>query len=161
MVKIGTITGHEIRTNKNGAAARIILQVQLTNPDDIQSVELVTLPGQKEIPINGTRCYILEVSESHKIAFAVDDGIISTVDTGEKELYSLDSDGVIQAFIKLLETGIIEVNGNNDFAVRFNALETALQTMLTALNADIVTAGGSGGTTLDISAAKVDEVKLI
>ena len=160
MVRTGTITGRTITTNRDGQNDRVMLQVQMTNPDDIQTVEYVGLPGQDENPINGSRVYIIEVGDSYKIGIAVDDGIAPGMDTGEKRLYSLSDAGAIQAFIKLLKTGIIEVNGNADFAVRFNALNTALQSMLTALNADIVSAGGSGGTTLDISGAKVDEVKL-
>lgn len=159
-VKIGTITGREIRPNRDGTTDRLMLQVQMTNADDIQTVEYVSLPGQDENPINGSRVYIIEVGPSYKIGIAVDDGVTPAMDTGEKRLYSLSDAGVIQAFINLLKSGIIEVNGNADFAIRFNALDTALQNMLTALNADIVVAGGAGTTTLDISGAKVSEVKL-
>lgn len=160
MVRTGTITGREVTTNKDGTNPRLMLQVQISNPADIQTVEYVSLPGQDENPINGSKVYIATVSESYKVAFAADDGVTPDMNTGEKRLYSLDDNGVIQAFIKLLKSGIIEVNGNADFAVKFDALDTALQAMLTALNADIVVAGGAGSTTLDISGAKVDEVKL-
>ncbi len=160
IVRTGTITGRTITTNRDGENQRVMLQVQMTNADDIQTVEYVSLPGQDENPINGTRVYIIEIGESYKIAIAADDGVTPAMATGEKRLYSVSDAGDIQAFIKLLKTGIIEINGDADFAVRFNALDTALQAMLTALNADIVTAGGAGSTTLDISGAKVDEVKL-
>lgn len=160
MTRTGKITGRTITTNRDGTNLRVMLQVQMTNPDDIQTVEYVSLPGQDENPIDGSRVYILEVGDSYKIAFAVDDGQAPGMATGEKRVYSVSDAGAVQAFIKLLKTGIIEINGDADFAVRFNALDTALQLMLTALNADIVTAGGAGSTTLDISGAKVDEVKL-
>ncbi len=159
-VRTGKITGRTITPNRDGTNPRVMLQVQMSNPDDIQTVEYVSLPGQDENPINGTRVFILEVGDSYKIAIAADDGVAPWGETGEKRLRSIDDDGAIQAFIKLLKTGIIEINGDADFAVRFNALDTALQSMLTALNADIASAGGTGNTTLDISAAKVDEVKL-
>ena len=81
------------------------------------------------------------------------------------------------AFINILNSGIIEINGNTDFAVRFNALETGfnllrteLNTALTILNAHVHTLAGAGTTdpmatptvlaTAEISAAKVNEVKL-
>lgn len=160
MVKTGTITGREVTTNRDGTNPRLMLQVQMSSPDDIQTVEYVPLPGTDANPINGSRVFILPIANSYLIAFGVDDGVTPAMDTGEKRLYSVNDDGVIQAFIKLLKSGIIEVNGNADFAIRFNAMDTALQTMLTALNADIVAAGGAGSTTLDISGAKVDEVKL-
>jgi hypothetical protein len=132
----------------------------MSNPDDIQTVEYVSLPGHDENPINGSRVYIIEVGSSYKIGVAVDDGIEPDMETGEARLYSLDDSGVIQAFIKLLKTGIIHINGDADFAVRWTALNTGLQNMLTLLNADIVVAGGAGSATLDLSTAKVNEVKL-
>ena len=76
---------------------------------------------------------------------------------------------IFQPDSKLLKTGIIEINGDADFAVRFDAL----QTKLTALEAQLishvhpgVTAGGaSTGVSvtvfdIDILTAKVAEVKL-
>jgi hypothetical protein len=43
---------------------------------------------------------------------------------GEARLFSTDETGqTLQAFIKLLNTGIIEINGNTDFAVAFNDLK--------------------------------------
>ena len=160
MVKTGTITGREVTTNRDGTTQRLMLQVQMSNPDDIQTVEYVPLPGTDANPINGAKVFILEVGPGYLIAIGADDGVTPSAATGEKFLYSVDSDGVVQALLKLLKSGIIEVNGNTDFAIRFNALDTALQSMLTALNLDIVAAGGAGSTTLDISGAKVDEVKL-
>lgn len=60
---------------------------------------------------------------------------------------------------------VLEINGNSDFAVGYTALNTALQTFITDLNAKLVTAlsaAGSSwpGTSLDISGSKVDSVKL-
>jgi hypothetical protein len=140
-----------------------MLQVQMSSPEDIRTVEYVSLPGQDESPVNGSRVFIAAVANSYLIAFGVDDGVYPSTATGEKFLYSLDDSGpaaTVAALIKLLESGIIEINGNADFAVRFDALNTALQAMLTSLNADIIAAGGTGSTTLDLSGAKVDEVKL-
>lgn len=169
MVKTGIITGREITTNRDGTNQRVMLQVQMSNPDDIQTVEYVSLPGQDENPINGSRVFIITVGESYKIGIAVDDGVTPGMDTGEKRLYSVSDAGAIQAFINLLKTGIIEVNGDADFAVRFNGL----QTKLTALEADLIAhvhpgvlaGGASTGASvtpfdIDITAAKVAEVKL-
>jgi len=169
MVRTGKITGRTITNNRDGTNQRVMLQVQMTNPDDIQTVEYVSLPGQDENPIDGSRVYIIEVGESYKIAIAVDDGVTPTMDTGEKRLYSLSDAGVIQAFIKLLKTGIIEINGDADFAVRFDALQsklTALEAQLLAhVHPGVTTGGGNTGVSvtafdIDITAAKVDEVKL-
>ena len=164
MVKTGTITGRTITTNRDGTNQRVMLQVQMTNPDDIQTVEYVSLPGQDENPIDGSRVFILEVGESYKIAIAVDDGVTPAMETGEKRLYSVSDAGDIQAFINILKTGIIEVNGDADNAVRFAALDVALQTLVASINAVLATkadaSGAAGVLTLDLSTAKVDEVLL-
>lgn len=164
MVRTGIITGREVTTNRDGTNQRVMLQVQMSNPDDIQTVEYVNLPGQDENPINGSRVYIIEVGSSYKIGIAVDDGVDPWGDPGEKRVYSTDDSGAIQAFINLLKTGIIEVNGNVDFAVRFDALEARMQILVTAINAAFATkingSGAAGGLVLDLSSAKVAEVKL-
>lgn len=171
MVKLGTITGREITTNRDGTTPRVMLQVQMTSPDDIQTVELVTPPGYDANPINGSLVYVMEVGTAYKIAIAVNDGITPDMATGEKRVYSLNDDGAIQAFIKLLKTGIIEINGNADFAVRFTDLETAFNQLKTDFNlhthvyipgsqSPAPTAVPVPQTTADMSGAKVDEVKL-
>ena len=53
----------------------------------------------------------------------------------------------------------LEVNGNSRSLVTHAELNSALQTMLAQLNAAIVTAGGPGTSTLDISASKTDNYK--
>jgi hypothetical protein len=169
--RIGIIRGREIRKNRDGAGNRVMLQVEMSNPDDIQTVEYVSLPGQDENPINGSRVYIIEVGSSYKIGIAVDDGIAPGMATGEKRVYSLNDAGAIQAFINLLKTGIIEVNGNADFAVRFTDLETAFNQLKSDFNTHThaytpgsqppsATAVPVPQTTADMSGAKVDEVKL-
>lgn len=163
MIQTGTVTGREVTTNRDGQNPRLMLQVQMSSPEDVRTVEYVPIPGQDENPVNGSRVFIAAVANSYLVAFGSDDGITPSTDTGEKFLYSLDDSGpaaVVAALIKLLKSGIIEINGNADFAVRFDALNSALQTMLASLNADIIAAGGTGNTTLDLSGAKVDEVKL-
>lgn len=167
MIKVGTITGREITTNIDGSQLAMMLQVEITSPEDIQTVEVIGHAGEDSNPPDGSTVIIVRVGNAWKIAVAVGDGIApdASLTPGEKKIYSSDG-GVIKSFItwlkdKLVLSGdVVEINGNADFAMRFNALDTALQTMLTSLNADIVTAGGSGSTTLDITPAKVDTVKL-
>lgn len=160
----GTITGFEVMKNRNGDHERLMLQVQISSPDDIQTVEYVALPGQDEAPIIGSKVYIIQVSDGYKIGIGVDDGIVPEGVAGRKRMYSIDADGNIKALIRLVESGIIELNGTGDFAVRYDALDVAFQTFVTAVNTALGTkldgAGTPGVLTLDISAAKVDEVTL-
>ena len=106
------------------------------------------------------------MSENYKIEIAQRDKIESTMDAGENKIYSQSGDA-IKAFINWLNTGILELNGNNDFAVRFNALKTGFDLLVTNFNAHVHTE--TGGTTsaptvpstADIDASKVNEVKII
>ena len=63
-----------------------------------------------------------DAGEAFKVAIGVQDGVVPSVDPGEKLLYSLDSGGTIAAFIKFLSSGILEVNGNSDFATNRSKL---------------------------------------
>ena len=169
LVRTGTVTGREVRANRDGDKPRLMLQVQITGPDDIQTIEYVPQPGQDENPINDTKVFIIQVSESYKIAIGADDGVEPAAATGEKWLHSVNDGGDVQALLKLLKSGIIEINGSADNAVRFQALQdklTALETQLISHVHPGVTAGGASTSPsatvfdIDISAAKVDEVKL-
>jgi hypothetical protein len=65
--------------------------------------------------------------------------------------------------IKTTTANKIEINGNTKELVTWTELNTALQTMLTLLNADIVKANGAGGTatgntTLNITSAKTQKL---
>lgn len=164
---IGTVKGHEIKKNQDGDKNVVLLQVELSDEKDVQTVQLYSMSGEISIPQAGAKVVILPDPDSAwKKGIAIDDLIEHTgITAGEKKLYSYDS-GTIKAFINFLKSGIIEINGNNDFAVRFDALDTAIQTFITTLNALFATkldaSGQTPGTlTLDISAAKVEEVKII
>ena len=165
----GIVTGFTIGKNRNGTKDVVLLQVRLRDSKDIQTIELMTPPGDDSIPPNGAKVAILQVSKSYKIAINQNDDITPTVDQGEKMIYSQDG-GAIQAFVKWLKTGIIEIMGNNDFLARFNDLKSGFDNLVSDFNAHthpgVTVGGGSTSTpttpsTASIDAAKVDEVKVI
>ncbi len=165
---IGQVIGREIKKNRDGSSDKLLLTVEITETDDIQTVELMRQAGEDTNPPDGSKVLILSVGDAWKIAVASDDGIVPSVNPGEKKLYSTNS-GAIQAFINLLADGTIEINGSTDFAVRFTALETAFNQLKSDLNSHVhsgVTAGGASTmmpttpSTADITPAKVEEVKL-
>lgn len=89
--------------------------------------------------------------------------------TGEKILYSRDSAGVVKATVKLLKDGIIELNGNTDFAVAFNDLKAGFDSLKSDHNTFLTHVHGASGTppvppaipsTASVDASKVAEVKL-
>jgi hypothetical protein len=95
---------------------------------------------------------------------------------GEHRIFSTDENGEQQTYIWLKNDGSIEVGGNADNAVRYSALETAFQELQDAFNQHVQnynlhihtlgaspTTGpsiGSGFSTGDITAAKIDEIKV-
>ena len=137
-----------------------MLQVEITDPEDIQTVELISQDGEDTNPPDGSKVVIISVGKAWKIAVAINDGIEPDANQvpGEKKIYSSDG-GVIKAFIQLLKTGamiisgtllqilgstkieltapIIEINGSADFAVSFNDLQTAFNALKAEFDAHI------------------------
>lgn len=163
---LGIVTGFSIAKNKDGDTDRLLLQVQLLesvdgSEDDVRIVEMIVQAGNDTNPANGSRVFVVDAADGYKIAIATTDDLIPEVDPGEKEIYSTDNPATLKkARIKLDASGNIINNQGAKSAVTFADLNTALQLMLTALNADIVVAGGAGTSTLDISAAESNTVKL-
>ena len=162
-IRYGTVTGREIKENLNSVTEALMLQVEFLK-NDVQIVQFFSQAGDDTSPPDGSKVVVLELTPAFKVVIASDDGVTPSMEPGEKKIYStLDSD--IKGFINLLNSGIIELNGSNDFAVRFNALDAALQGFVVSVNAALATkldgGGAAGILALDISAAKVDEVKVI
>ena len=178
MIRIGIVTGRELKKNRDSGNDRLLLQVQITDADDIHTVEYMSPPGEDSNPPDGAKVLIVDIGRAYKVAIAVDDNVSPSMAEGEKKLYSI-SDGAIASFINFLSSGIVEINGNNDFAVRFNEMQAAFDEFRDDFNqlvtdytghkhGGVQTGGGvtavsdTPGTesTADISAAKVEEVKL-
>ena len=164
-MKTGIVTGYEIGQNADGENNVVKLFVTIDSDEDVQTVEYIQGAQDDSIPENGTAVYIIEVNgnPANKIAIINDSVIESTVLNGEKKIYSQDA-GVIKSTIYLKKDGIIEINGNTDFAVRWTTLNSVLQTLVGAINtafaAKLDGGGSSPALTLDLSTAKVDTVKL-
>lgn len=222
----GKIVGpSEIVKNLDGERETRMVQVQLSDENDIQSAELFTPFGDDYDPPLGLKVLIFEVQQNYKIAIATDhliapqalegeryifsffpfdketdeeyklatqikllntgdiesttfDGtednnpstIIKQLNTGDIELKTFDGTEE-KSFIKLSKDGIVKVNGDADFAVRFTELETEFNKLRDAWDdfANAYVAGGPGTQGLpaiasasgaDISGAKVEEVTL-
>lgn len=173
MIQTGRVVGRSITTNKDGTNDVMMLEVQISDPDDIQSVQFFSPPGDDSPPSDGSIVAIIDISDAYKIAVAADDNIAPSMDEGEKKLYSSDS-GAIQAFINLLKGGNIELNGNNDNAVAFQDLKDGFDTFVTdfntfigVFNAHVHSSSGTGPpttsgtiTTASVDASKIDTIKV-
>jgi len=90
---------------------------------------------------------------------------------GEKRIFSLKPDGTLSTSIHLRTDGTMELGGNNDNAVRFTPLSSAFANKDVDINIElskiataISTLGGTyvpGTISTNITAAKVDEVKIV
>ncbi len=90
--------------------------------------------------------------------------------TGETRIFSTDANGVLKAYSWHKNDGNIEFNGNADNLVRYAALNTQLQNEVTAINAELTKiATALNGLipgiypmqpiTLNISSAKINDLK--
>lgn len=121
---IGTVKSSTVDTNSDGENNVRILEVEISDPDDIQTVENYGPGGYDFSPPAGTRVQISREGEAWKISHAMDDGIEPDSDEGEVKIYSVDS-GARGALIVLRADGTIELNGDTDFITKFNEMKTA------------------------------------
>lgn len=168
-IRLGKVTGRQIAANRDGSGDRLLLQVEMSNADDVQTVEMLNAPGEDSNPPDDAQVLIVDLGRAFKVALAADDGITPDMAEGEKKLYSVSA-GAVAAFIKFLASGVLELNGNADFAVRFSELETAFNQLKSdhdthshlytpGAGTPTQTAAPAAGSTADISGAKVDTVK--
>jgi len=179
----GIVTRQEIKKNRDGDQNVRMLQVVITEPDDVQEIQQVTWTGDDTAPVDGDMVVIIEISESYKIAVAIQGQIDPTVGTGERKIYS-QSGGIIKAFAYFKDDGQINLNGTGDYLVRYNELKTAFDQLKTDLDAlkdlynghihittatiaatptpGVISATVSQGSpsTADMTAAKVDTVEV-
>lgn len=110
-MQTGKVTGSQFGKNKDGTKTVLLLQVEITDPTDIQTIELMGHTGEESNPPVGSRVSIFPIGSAFKIAVASDDSIIPGVSPGEKKIYSTDkSGGNVEASILLKNDGTIIVD---------------------------------------------------
>jgi len=131
--------------------------------------------GDDSCPVQGMDAIYMDTANDELPVIV---GFINTnqmAGPGEKRFFSIkqNEDGSYsEAFYTWMKSdGTYEIGGDTDNAVRYTALNTALQEQITKMQAQlaeiaaaIAEAGGSytpGDITLDISAAKIIEIKTL
>lgn len=118
---IGRVTGFEIGQNQDGDEDVLLLQVEMTESDDVQTVELFNPGGRDYNPTTNSQVIVLPISDALQIAVAVSDGITPESEPGEVEIYSADSyGGSKKAKIKWLVDGTLKLNEGVKAAARVN-----------------------------------------
>jgi hypothetical protein len=166
---IGRVTGSEIKKNRDGDKKVVLLQVEITDPDDMQTVELMNNAGVNSNPPNDSNVFIVQAGKAFKVAVAVDDGIEPDAEKGEYEIYSSDG-GIKKASAYCKKDGTLVLNLGADFAVRFTSLKTGFDNLVSDFNANVAkynahTHGGAvaapvGPELMAQSTANVDAAKI-
>ena len=105
VVQIGRITGREVKTNRDGAEDVILLQVEVSDSDDIQTVELHRGAGVDLNPPDGSIVVLVNAGNAWQIAATTNDNVTpDDLDEGAYEIYSSDS-GAKVAKVNLDPTG--------------------------------------------------------
>jgi hypothetical protein len=167
---IGRVTNSEIKKNRDGDEKVVLLQVEITDSDDVQTVELMTPPGVNSNPVDGSIVFIAQVGSAFKVALVADDGIEPTADRGEHEIYASEG-GVKKSSAFCKKDGTLVLNFGDDFAVRFNKLKEAFDQLKADFNTavsqyNLHTHNGSvpvptltqTPSTADIDPAKIDDI---
>lgn len=91
------------------------------------TVQNMFMPGIEINPADGEKLVITPIagSSSYMVSIAgVNENIAPDCDKGERKIYSVTPDGqTIKAFARFKNNGVIELNGNDNFAVLFNELK--------------------------------------
>ena len=135
---LGRVLSSEITEHLDGESKVMVLTVELANPDDPQTVELLQQSGLRGRPNEDDNVIVIPMSETWKLAIGVDDGIEPSLEPGEAEMYSA-AEGSKLAHLKCNASGELELNGNEDFAIQFAAMKTAFDQLVSDLNALIST----------------------
>lgn len=159
---LSKVTG--IRYGKRGAAPGKSVLIRTATAIEERELEMYHPPGVASAPTEADQVVDVPIGTKRIIIASHNYLIEVEPEAGETILYSTNSDGTAEAArVHLKNDGTIEINGNTKSLVTHAELNTALQTMITALNAALGTKLDGGGTpgalTLDISAAETTTVK--
>ena len=109
----GTVTGRKIEDNRDKDRPTRMLQLEVTAPQDVQTVEHLTQCGEDTGPTDGAQAVIIGVGQAWKVAIVTDDKVEPSAAPGEKRLYSTNAAGdTVKASIWLRDDGRVHVNND-------------------------------------------------
>lgn len=132
-MRVAKVTGQDVTKNKGSQGNKLVLQLEISSPEDIQSVQLMQSAGENSPPPTGSRVITIPIgTQGYKLAVGVDDGIEPpSAEPGEKKLYSSDG-GTVKAVIYLKKDGTISISsGVEDIKTLFDDLIDAIVGIIT------------------------------
>ena len=134
MVVIGKVTGREIAKNRDGEEDVILLQVEVSDSDDIQTVELHRGAGVDLNPPDGSIVTLVNAGNAWQIAATTNDNVTPEgLDEGAYQIYASDS-GSKTANALCEPGGDLVLNNGTDYAVQYTELKSAFDTLKGDLN---------------------------
>jgi hypothetical protein len=158
MSRLYTIVKMIWQTLRRSPGAAITIQVE-SQLGETREIEYYQLPGISAGPTPQDRAATIDMN-GYRVAVASHNYRVEVEpEAGQVIIYSTNASGdTEQARISLNTDGTIDLNGTGKTLVTHAELNTALQLMLTTINANLGAkrdGGGTAGTaTLDISAAE-------
>lgn len=143
-MEIGTVKSTSIDNNQDSKKKFIILEVEVSESDDIQDVQLVSLSGIKSRPETGERVFILDFGGGLKIGVAVEDNIETDKEEGERDLYSTEN-GERKASITLKKNGDVIFNDGSDYAALASKVDDFISRLDTVIRTSWIVAQQDGG----------------
>ncbi|MHA1379300.1 MAG: hypothetical protein ACTSRG_13030 [Candidatus Helarchaeota archaeon] len=125
---------------RGGSKNSIIVKTKALN-NEYQSKNAFG-PGIEINPAVGERIIITKIdnSDSYLVNIGgVSDNVSPDTNPGERRFFSVNSNGNLSAYTKLKNNGILELNGNNNFAVLYNELLEEFNKLNDKFNAHIST----------------------
>jgi len=114
---------------------RLIVKVLRLGTQDVQTSRQIAPFGLDSNPIKDMVAIQSETSIKGETVVIGYIGKEHVTKVGETRLYSTDSDGGLKSTVHLLDDGTLELLGNDNYAVKYNELETAFNQLKSDFNA--------------------------
>ncbi len=160
MTEIAIVKNLSIGTGYTHGKNAVILDVEIDDPEDLQTVEYFTPSGFSTLPQIGDQVIIHQISPEFKVATATNSGINIPTEQGESSIFSLEGT-TVKASAKFKKNGEIVLNDNEGYAVEYESLAEKLNELYIHVEKIATAAGIPVLTPLwDIESAKVEKVRL-
>lgn len=114
IIRTGRVTGRQTAKNRDGADSVRLLQVVVTDRDDVQTVQLVSQTGEESNPPDGSAVVLVPAGPALKLAVAMLDRVPPDLAVGGKRIYSTADDGTtVKAEVRLDPDGKITIHNDN------------------------------------------------
>jgi hypothetical protein len=146
---VGRVAGQSNTLYADGDTQVSVLDVVLTEGDDVQSVELYNPAGIDANPLDDSSVVVSSISSAWKVAIGIDDSITPERDRGEIEIYSAALVGVVptkKAAVRCLNDGKIEIE----------VLDASADLEIKGVGGDITIENSTGSFSINGSTGQVD-----